>query len=117
MILDEIALQNFGLYAGRQTMVLTPPSSSKPVVLIGGLNGGGKTTLLDALQLCLYGPHARISNRGSVAYPEYLSRCVHRGASDQAAAVEIAFRHTLEGQEDHYRLQRSWRVTEGGCKE
>jgi DNA sulfur modification protein DndD len=117
VILDEITLHNFGLYADRQTMILTPPSSSKPVVLIGGLNGGGKTTLLDALQLCLYGPHARISNRGSVAYPEYLSRCVHRGASDREAAIEIAFRHTLEGREDHYRLHRSWRITEGGCKE
>jgi DNA sulfur modification protein DndD len=117
VILDEITLHNFGLYADRQTMILTPPSFSKPVVLIGGLNGGGKTTLLDALQLCLYGAHARTSNRGSIAYPEYLSRCVHRGAPDQAATIEISFRHTLEGHEDHYRLQRSWRITEGGCKE
>jgi DNA sulfur modification protein DndD len=117
MILDEITLHNFGLYADRQTINLTPPSPSKPVVLIGGLNGGGKTTLLDALQLCLYGPHARISNRGSVAYLEYLSRCIHRGATDRAAAIEIAFRQMVEGHEDHYRLRRSWRMTEGGCKE
>jgi DNA sulfur modification protein DndD len=117
MILDEIALLNFGLYAGRQTMVLTPPTASKPVILIGGLNGGGKTTLLDALQLCLYGAHARTSNRGSVAYAEYLSRCIHRGAGSSEAAIEIAFRHTVEGKEDHYRLRRSWRLNGSGCKE
>lgn len=117
MILDEISLHNFGLYADRQTMILTPPSASKPVVLIGGLNGGGKTTLLDALQLCLYGAHARTSNRGSIAYPEYLSRCIHRGATTREAAIEIAFRHTVEGREDHYRIHRSWRQTGSGCKE
>lgn len=117
MILDEIVLHNFGLYADRQTLTVTPPSPSKPVVLIGGLNGGGKTTLLDALQLCLYGPHARISNRASLAYHDYLARSIHRGATSSEAAVEIAFRHTVDGAQEHYRLHRSWRVTASGCKE
>ena len=52
MILDQVTLRNFGLYAGSQTVTLTPPSQDKPIILIGGLNGGGKTTFLDALQLC-----------------------------------------------------------------
>lgn len=117
MILDEITLYNFGLYADRQTINLTPPSPDKPVILFGGLNGGGKTTLLDALQLCLFGPHAKISNRGSLAYQEYLSRCIHRGATIPEAGVEISFRHTVEGNEDHYKLRRSWSQVNGGCKE
>lgn len=81
------------------------------------MNGGGKTTLLDALQLCMFGPHARISNRGALAYPEYLARCIYRGATKPEAALEISFRHTVEGKEDVYRLHRSWRRTNGGCKE
>ncbi len=117
MILDDMTLHNFGLYANRQTMTLTPPAPDKPLILFGGLNGGGKTTLLDALQLCLFGPHARISNRGSLAYSEYLSRCIHNGADVSEAAIEIRFRHTVEGVEDQYRLHRSWRRTNGGCKE
>lgn len=117
MILDEITLYNFGLYADRQTITLTPPSSKKPVILFGGLNGGGKTTFLDALQLCMFGPHARISNRGSLAYQEYLSRCISKGADAQEAAIEISFRHAVEGHEDHYKLLRSWRRVNGGCKE
>jgi len=117
MILDEITLYNFGLYAGSQTISLTPPSPNKPIVLIGGLNGCGKTTLLDALQLCLFGPHARISNRGTLAYPEYLSRSIHRGGDNTSeAAVEVSFRRTVEGHEEHYRLHRSWRYN-GACKE
>ena len=117
MILDEITLYNFGLYSGRQTISLTPTSSRKPVVLLGGLNGGGKTTFLDALQLCLFGPYAKISNRGSLAYGEYLSRSIHRGAENPEAAIEITFRHTYEGQEDKYSLHRSWHRANGTCKE
>lgn len=117
MILDEITLHNFGLYAGTQTISLTPPSPDKPIILIGGLNGGGKTTFLDALQLCLFGPHAKISNRGSLAYQEYLSRSIHRGADMSEAGIEISFRHTVEGQEEHYKLSRSWKRAGGGCKE
>ena len=108
MILDEITLYNFGLYSGRQTVSLTPASSSKPVILLGGLNGGGKTTFLDALQLCLFGPHAKISNRGSLAYGEYLRRSIHRGAKVPEASIEVSFRHTNEGHEDCYELLRSW---------
>lgn len=117
MILDDITLHNFGLYADRQTIALTPPSPDKPVILFGGLNGGGKTTLLDALQLCMFGAHARVSSRGALAYPEYLARCIYRGATKPEAALEIGFRHTVEGKEDIYRLHRSWRRNNGSCKE
>lgn len=117
MILDEITLYNFGLYSGRQTISLTPTSPRKPVILLGGLNGGGKTTFLDAMQLCLFGPHAKISNRGSLAYSEYLSRSIHRGSESPEASIEIKFRHTSEGHEDSYHLIRSWHRSNGGCKE
>ena len=117
MILDEMTLYNFGLYADRQTISLTPTSASKPVILFGGLNGGGKTTFLNALQICLFGPHAKISNRGSLAYAEYLSRSIHRSAEKQEAGIEIGFRHTIEGHEDRYSLHRSWHRANGSCKE
>ena len=117
MILDEIVVHDFGLYAERQKICLTPPVPDKPIILFGGLNGHGKTTLLDALQLCLYGPFAKISNRNDLSYPDYLARCIHRGSVTPEAAVEIAFRHTIDGKEDCYRLHRSWRMKKSGCKE
>ena len=117
MILDEIVLQDFGVYEGRQSISLTPRDSTRPIILIGGLNGGGKTTLLDALQLCLFGPHATVSNRGSQGYQAYLSHCIHRGAEAGEAAIEIGFRRMSEGQEEKYRLTRTWTRTDGGCRE
>ncbi len=117
MILDEIVVHDFGLYADRQKIGLTPPSPDKPITLFGGLNGHGKTTLLDALQLCLYGPFAKISNRNELSYQDYLSRCLRRGSATKEAAIEIAFRHTVDGKENRYRLHRSWRMRKSGCKE
>jgi len=68
MILDSITLKNFGVYRGEQKADLAPVSDQKPIVLFGGMNGGGKTTLLDAVQLGLYGPKARCAGRGKLGY-------------------------------------------------
>jgi DNA sulfur modification protein DndD len=109
MIFDEIVLHNFGVYRGRQVIDLSPPSAEKPVILFGGLNGAGKTTLLDALQLALYGKLARCSNRGTLAYDEYLQRAIHQDVDRRdGAAVELQFRHTVEGEHHTYRVHRSW---------
>ncbi|HZU97845.1 MAG TPA: DNA sulfur modification protein DndD [Planctomycetota bacterium] len=118
MILDEIVLHNFGVYGGRQAAVLTPPSPTRPVILFGGLNGGGKTTLLDGLNLALYGRRARCSNRGGLAYEEYLRRSIHRrSAPEDGASVEVQFRSRSEGRERLYRVTRSWTASGSSVRE
>lgn len=117
MIFDSIAINNFGPYAGRQQITLTPPCAEKPVILFGGLNGGGKTTFVDALQLCLFGPYAKTSNRGRLGYSEYLSRSIHNHADQTAASIQLNFRHVIAGTEDRYVLKRSWARRNGRCVE
>lgn len=118
MIFDEIVLHNFGLYRGRHVVHLSPPSPRKPVVLIGGLNGGGKTTFLDAIHLGLYGKRARCSNRGTLSYDEYLKRCINRSISpSEGAAIEVQFRQRSEGVEHVYRIHRSWTANTNGANE
>jgi DNA sulfur modification protein DndD len=66
MIFLELVLQNFGPYAGRQIINLNPRVDAeefRPIILLGGMNGGGKTTLMDAIRLALYGHRAQCSTR------------------------------------------------------
>ena len=98
MILDSVIIENFGAYAGRQEADVSP-KEGKPIILFGGLNGGGKTTLLDAIQLALYGPKARTSNRGRLAYKDYLRDSIHRGADPrEGAAVVVLFGRMVDGE-------------------
>lgn len=112
MILDSITLRNFGVFAGEQRADLSPASTTKPIVLFGGMNGGGKTTLLDAVQLALYGHKARCSGRGRLSYRDYLRAMIHRGADPAVGAgIELRFRRAVDGEMKYYRLTRSWQQT------
>ena len=117
MTLDFIRLENFGAYEGCQEAILTP-EEGRPVILFGGMNGGGKTTLLDAMQLALYGSKAKLSNRGRMGYGDYLRDCINRNADPrEGAGVTLRFRRTVEGRVSHFELQRTWRVGAKGIEE
>lgn len=109
MILDSIRLENFGAYGGINEAELTP-TDQKPVVLFGGMNGGGKTTFLDALLLVLYGPKAKVSNRTSrMAYDAYLSECIHRcDKANLNASITLRFRRVMDGRTHYFELVRKW---------
>lgn len=110
MIFDGITLHNYGVYLGSQHIGLRPKDAQRPVILFGGLNGVGKTTLLDAFQLGLFGKLASCSNRGSLAYDKYLKKCVHKSVLlSEGAAITINFRHQANGSEHDYQITRSWR--------
>ena len=118
MILDAIVLDNFGIYGGRHDVVLTPERESRPIVLFGGLNGGGKTTFLNAVQLAFYGSRARCSNRGKLSYHDFLRAAIHRGADPgEGASISIHFRRNEDGEMHSYRIQRAWREGVRGVEE
>jgi DNA sulfur modification protein DndD len=117
MILDRIVLRNYGVYRGTHEAVLTP-FVGKPIILFGGLNGGGKTTLLDAFQLALYGSRARLSNRGRLAYKDYLAQSINRNARPgEWAEVQLDFTKVLTGKLTRFSVTRSWRDSQKGVAE
>src|SRR2546427_22248 len=121
MILDELTLRNFGLFAGEQVFQLRPGQKNGkhlPITLFGGMNGAGKTTLLDAIQLALYGARAYCSKRSNLPYDDFLRECIHRGAAvEDRAAVTLTFHYTMDGEEHVYDVARSWRLDEGRVRE
>lgn len=117
MILDQVTLHNFGVYAGVQRIDLTPPSSDKPIVLFGGLNGAGKTTMMDALQLCIFGPAARCAGRDDNNYKDFLAGKICKHSSSGQASVSVVFRCITDSVEICYNVTRSWQHASNGVRE
>lgn len=74
MIITKLTFHNFGVYAGNNVFEF---ESSKPVVLIGGMNGRGKTTFLEGVLLALYGANSfAYSESKYSSYGQYLKAFV-----------------------------------------
>ncbi|BAZ20036.1 hypothetical protein NIES4073_09090 [Kalymmatonema gypsitolerans NIES-4073] len=112
MIFIELVLENFGPYCGRQVINLYPKTdkeNSRPIILLGGMNGGGKTTLMDAIRLALYGARAQCSTRGNLSYGDFLTQCVNsHTAPNDKTRVEIVFEHIENDKPVQYRVVRTW---------
>ena len=112
MILHKLTLKDVGLFRGLQTIHLTP-DCGKPLILIGGMNGTGKTTLLEAVRLCLYGRRALGSRISEKEYNEFLSKMIHRNPNSalalQQAAVSLEFEYARNNEKILFRVERSWR--------
>ena len=116
MILNQLVLHNIGTFAGRHPINLTPQSDERPIVLVGGLNGAGKTTILESIQLALYGSLVHASGRRTGSYENYLRSLIHRGVpASEGASVELTFTAFQEGQEHHYQVRRIWKSTGGSA--
>ena len=111
MLFLELVLQNFGPYLGRQVINLDPKDdeSSRPIVLLGGMNGGGKTTLMDAIRLALYGHRAECSTRGNLSYSDFLTQCVNSHITpSEKTRIELVFEHIENDKPVVYRIVRTW---------
>lgn len=113
MIFRELILQNFGPYRGRQTIDLRPQTQDnlRPIILLGGMNGGGKTTLMDAIRLALYGHRAQCSTRGNLSYADFLTQAVNRNTPlGEKTRIELAFEHIHNHELVEIRISRQWTV-------
>ncbi|WP_421874619.1 DNA sulfur modification protein DndD [Mycolicibacterium wolinskyi] len=118
MILDSIVLENVGTFRGKNEIKLTPTSSKKPVILIGGLNGAGKTTILEAIHLALYGPLSQGRGRRTGSYDSYLRSLIHHGVpASEGAAVELTFHVFQQGAKRSYRIRRRWQGAGAALRE
>lgn len=113
MIFLELTLENFGPYRGKQVINLRPQTAGEtvsPIILCGGMNGGGKTTLMDAIRLVLYGSRAQCSTRGNLAYSEFLKQAINKHTQPhEETSVELLFEHILNNMQVEFRVKRRWK--------
>lgn len=115
MILHTLTLEAVGPYADRQTVEFAH-DPRRPVTLIGGLNGSGKTTVIRSLFHVLYGARSLSELGPRRSYGAFLSETVHNRRD--AAALELTL--TIPGVRDGAALtiRRHWRrASRGGAED
>lgn len=126
MHLTEIRLVNFGQYSGEHVLDLRPSIiegevNARPIILIGGNNGSGKTTILEAVKLCLYGAAFLGLNTKRQIYESYLARRIHRRPGSPLAntfsEVGVKFTHAIDNESHEYQVNRYWERNSSGLAE
>ena len=107
MKLKRIYIENYKTY--RKLDLNLEVTDERPIILIGGANGCGKTTLFDAIYHTLYG--LQITNRRQ--FEEIFNSGVKNevGMVDRSIVLEVTFSGRVLGQETPYKLRRSYLYT------
>lgn len=101
MLIQRIKVSNYKTYLDLDLDLTV--DEERPIILIGGSNGGGKTTLFEAISGALYG--LKIENR------DHFMELVNQGAVGQVKpeiSLQITFSGKVLGQEQKYILKRTY---------
>lgn len=114
MIINRLTVHNFGVYAGTNIFEFT---HERPIVLIGGMNGRGKTTFLEAILLTLYGSNSIAYKESKYnSYNQYLRSYVNKNYLSQSSYLELEF-VLNESSNDTYMIKREWNALSRTTKE
>ena len=124
MQIERLILTNYRVYAGRHEFDLSPRKrygSVRPIILFGGLNGAGKTSILSGVRLALYGRAAYGPRTSQKAYDDFLTESLHRSRNShrtaQSASAELSFTYAKLGVASTFHVTRSWENKNGKIKE
>lgn len=105
MRIKRLIMHNFGVYAGTNSLEF---KGNKPVVLIGGMNGRGKTTILEAVLLGLYGSNSFAYTESKFSsYGQYLKSYVNKADGSLESFIEIEFSMD-DSDSEIYCVHREW---------
>ncbi|HHK5987899.1 DNA sulfur modification protein DndD [Neisseria sp. P0009.S008] len=118
MWIHSIRLRDFKSY-DNASFCFTMPENGKNIVLIGAENGHGKTTLLEAIYLCLYDSDAinHLKRAGldirETYYSKLLESALHHKAEPKyggqyTMSLEIEMRQIYRGEECGLKIGRKW---------
>ena len=107
MLIQRIKVSNYKTYLDLDLDLTV--DEERPIILIGGSNGGGKTTLFEAISGALYG--LKIENK------DHFMELVNQGAFGQVKpeiTLQITYSGKVLGQEQKYILKRTYVLNPAG---
>ncbi|EOX4454015.1 DNA sulfur modification protein DndD [Vibrio alginolyticus] len=124
MLITKLTLNNFRVFRGVHEIDLRPAparlskngpieGTERPIILFGGLNGAGKTSILTAVRLALFGRQSFSQVLSNGEYVEALSELIHKGVGHGSvqdnASIELEFKYSQNGEENTYKVIRGWK--------
>ena len=107
MLIKRIKISNYKTYLSLDLDLGVSPE--RPIVLIGGMNGGGKTTLFEAICGALYG----LKIKTKAQFSELLNNGA-MGRVPPTIELEITFDGQVLGQTQRYLLRRTYKLNPAG---
>ena len=101
MLITKIEAKNFKTYKSLELDLNV--TDEKPIILIGGVNNGGKTTLFDAIYFALYGINIKDA--------EHFKRLLNASVSlekDTRIELAIDFKGKVLSSEYYYKIKRTY---------
>ncbi len=120
MKINKILLYNFNSYEGLNEFDFTSDDSNKNIILIGGKNGAGKTSLFTAIKIALYGP---LSFGYVGVNPRYIAKikdCINSKSFQKdvvESRVQISVSLMVEREVKEYEITREWDYTKQKLEE
>ncbi|ELK8309630.1 TPA: DNA sulfur modification protein DndD [Vibrio vulnificus] len=124
MLITKLTLNNFRVFRGVHEIDLRPAparlskngpieGTERPIILFGGLNGAGKTSILTAVRLALFGRQSFSQLLSNGEYVDALSELIHKGVGhggvQDHASIELEFKYSQNGEENTYKVIRGWK--------
>lgn len=119
MKITALEMKNFGIYRGFYRFDFLC-KENRNVILILGRNGAGKSTILEALQLSIYGPLYLGYQTYNDQYYSYIRTKLNLYAlaeGEDEFFVKIEFLMVEEGKCIQYEIKRKWEIKEGRLTE
>ncbi|MFP4978255.1 DNA sulfur modification protein DndD [Paenibacillus sp. CN-4] len=111
MKFNRLQLVNIGQFWGRYDFNIQTKGKEKNVVLIGGKNGSGKTTILEAIRLALYGTFSFGLKNESPAYFDKIDARLNTQAkktNDRFFQIILEVEIVEDWKKNEYVINRSW---------
>ena len=118
MIFNSLTLENFRVFRSTHTINLNV-QNGRPIVLFGGLNGAGKTSILNAIRVLLFGRNAFKDIRTKQDYEDLLVDFINGKKQNKLdhASVKLSLTFSKLGKEQEYEIERYWSFKNSNLKE